>query len=50
LSTDEKIEYLASLCDRISTRSATIDVPDWHREVIAERLRDLDSAPNSSDQ
>jgi hypothetical protein len=28
---------------------ATIDVPDWHREMIAERLRDPDSDPNSGD-
>jgi putative addiction module component (TIGR02574 family) len=49
LSTDEKIDYLALLWDRITTRSATIDVPEWHREVIAERLHDLDSDPNSGD-
>jgi hypothetical protein len=30
-----------------TTTSATIDVPDWHREAIAERLRDLDLDPNS---
>jgi hypothetical protein len=50
LSTDEKIDYLASLWDRITTRSATIDVPNWHREVIAERLRHLDFDPKSGDQ
>jgi len=38
------------LWDRITTRSAAIDIPDRHREVIAERLRDLDSDPNSGDQ
>ena len=50
LSTDEKIDYLALLWDRITTPPATIDVPEWHREVIAERLRDLDFDPNSGDQ
>jgi putative addiction module component (TIGR02574 family) len=50
LSTDEKIDYLASLWDRITTRPATIDVPECHREVIVERLRDLDLDPNSGDQ
>jgi hypothetical protein len=43
LSSDEKIDYLALLWDRIKTPTATIDVPEWHREVIAERLRDLES-------
>ena len=49
LSTDEKIDYLALLWNRITTPPTTIDVPEWHREVIAERLRDLDSDPNSGD-
>jgi putative addiction module component (TIGR02574 family) len=49
LSTDEKIDYLALLWDRFTTPAATIDVPEWHREVIAERLRDLDSDPNGGD-
>jgi hypothetical protein len=50
LSTDEKIDYLAVLWNRITTRPRTIDIPEWHREVIAERLRDLDSDANSGDQ
>jgi hypothetical protein len=49
LSTDKKIDYLAMLWDRI-TPPATIDVPEWHREVIAERLRDLDLDSNSDDE
>jgi Putative addiction module component len=49
LSTDEKIDYLALLWDRITTPSTTIDVPEWHREVIAERVRDLHSDPDSGD-
>jgi putative addiction module component (TIGR02574 family) len=47
LSTDEKIDYLALLWDRITTRPATIDIPEWQEEVLGERLRDLDSEPNS---
>ena len=50
LSTDEKIDYLASLWDRITAGPATIDVPEWHREIIAERLRELDADPDSGDQ
>jgi hypothetical protein len=38
----EKIDYLALLWDRLTTRPATIDVLEWHREVIAEGLRGLD--------
>jgi hypothetical protein len=50
LSTDEKIDYLAFRSERITTPPATIDVREWHREVIAERLRDFDSDPDSGDQ
>ena len=50
LSIDEKIDYLASLWDRITARPATIEVPEWHREVIAELLRELDTDPNRGDQ
>ena len=50
LSTDEKIHYLALLWDRISTRPATFDILQWHREVLAERVRDPDTDPNTGDQ
>jgi hypothetical protein len=39
LSTDEKIDYLALLWDRITTPTAAIDVPESHREVIAKPAR-----------
>ena len=29
-------------------RPATIDIPEWQREVLGERLRDLDSDPSHS--
>jgi Putative addiction module component len=40
LSVDERIDYLQSLWNRIAASPETIPVPDWHREVIDERLRD----------
>jgi putative addiction module component (TIGR02574 family) len=42
LSIDEKIDYLQSLWDRIAATPQTIPVPDWHREILAERLKDLE--------
>ena len=47
LSTDEKIDYLALLWDRITTPTATID--SGTEKAIAERVRDLDSDPDSGD-
>jgi putative addiction module component (TIGR02574 family) len=38
LSTDEKLEYVQSLWDRIAARPEEVPVPGWHREVLGERL------------
>ena len=46
---DEKIDYVQSLWDRIAATPETIPVPDWHREVLDERLKDLDADPRSGD-
>jgi hypothetical protein len=36
LSIDEKIDY--ELWDRIAARPEDVPVPDWHRQILAERL------------
>jgi putative addiction module component (TIGR02574 family) len=38
LSLDDKIDYVQSLWDRIAARPEDVPVPDWHREIINERL------------
>jgi hypothetical protein len=40
LSVDEKIDCLPALWDRIAATPETIPVPDWHREVLDERLKE----------
>ena len=49
LSVDEKIEYLQSLWDRIAATPDTLSVPDWHREFVDHRLKDLEASPESGD-
>jgi putative addiction module component (TIGR02574 family) len=49
LSVDEKIDYLQSLWDRIAATPETIPVPDWHREIIEERVKELDVNPDAGD-
>lgn len=49
LSVDEKIDYLQSLWDRIAASPGSIPVPDWHREIIDERLKDLEANPDAGD-
>ena len=38
LSIDDKIDYVESLWDRIAAHPENIPIPDWHREIINERL------------
>jgi putative addiction module component (TIGR02574 family) len=38
LPVEEKLDYVQSLWDRIAARPDEVPVPDWHREIIAERL------------
>jgi putative addiction module component (TIGR02574 family) len=38
LSVDEQIDYVQSLWDHIGARPEDVPVPDWHREILAERL------------
>jgi putative addiction module component (TIGR02574 family) len=38
LSPDEKLEYIQALWDHFSEHPEDVPVPDWHRQVVAERL------------
>jgi putative addiction module component (TIGR02574 family) len=38
LSGEEKLEYVQALWDRVSEHPEDVPVPDWHREVVAQRL------------
>jgi putative addiction module component (TIGR02574 family) len=38
LSAEEKLEYVQALWDRVSEHPEDVPVPDWHRDVVAQRL------------
>jgi putative addiction module component (TIGR02574 family) len=38
LSPDEKLQYIQALSDHFSEHPDEVPVPDWHRQVLAERL------------
>jgi putative addiction module component (TIGR02574 family) len=50
LSVDEKLDSLQSLWDRIAATPETIPVPDWYKEIIDERLKDLEANPNADER
>lgn len=46
LSVDEQIDFVQSLWDRIAATSEQVPVPEWHREIIRERLAAYHAAPS----
>lgn len=48
LSMDEQVEYVQSLWDRIAANEERVPVPEWHRELIRERLAELEADPDAS--
>jgi putative addiction module component (TIGR02574 family) len=49
LSIDEKIDYLQSLWDRTAASPEAVPVPEWHREILDQRLKDLEDNPEAGD-
>ena len=44
----DQIDYLQSLWDRVTATADEVPVPDWHRTIIAKRLADIRSDPDSA--
>ena len=47
LSVDEQIAYVESLWDRIAATPEQVRVPEWHREILDERLKDDEANPDA---
>jgi putative addiction module component (TIGR02574 family) len=39
LSVEEQIDYVQELWDRIAAKPEIVPVPEWHKELIDERLK-----------
>ena len=46
LSLEEQIVYVQSLWDHIAAQPEKVPVPDWHLQVLAERLANYEASPN----
>ena len=46
LSTDEKIEYVQALWDRISSDAEKVPLTEWQKQLLDERLADLEKNPD----
>ena len=47
LNVDEQVEYVQGLWDRIAANADRVPVPEWHRDILEERLRDLEADPDA---
>jgi putative addiction module component (TIGR02574 family) len=43
LSKDEQIEYIQELWNRVASDEDEIPIPEWHRQLLRERLATTDS-------
>lgn len=47
LSLEEQIDYVQSLWDHIAAQPEKVPVPDWHRQVLSERVANYEASPNA---
>ncbi len=47
LAVDDQIAYVQSLWDRIAFTPEQVPVPEWHREVLEERLKNYQANPDA---
>lgn len=45
LPVEEKVQYVEALWDRIAAAPEEVSVPDWHRQLLRERLAEYRSDP-----
>jgi putative addiction module component (TIGR02574 family) len=44
---DEQIEYEQSLWDRVAATPEQVPTPEWHREILDDRLKDDEANPDA---
>lgn len=47
LPIEEKLRYVEALWDRIAAAPEDVRVPDWHRQLVGERLAEYQTDPTA---
>jgi putative addiction module component (TIGR02574 family) len=47
LPIDDRVDYVQTLWDRIAAKPEDLPVPDWHLDVIRDRLAEYRRSPNT---
>jgi putative addiction module component (TIGR02574 family) len=48
LPVEEKVQYVEALWNRIAAAPEEVGVPEWHRQLLRERLVEYRSDPSAS--
>jgi putative addiction module component (TIGR02574 family) len=48
LSVEEQIDYVQELWDRIAAKPDKVPVPEWHKKLIDERLKEHLNSPSDT--
>lgn len=48
LTAEEQIDYVQSLWDHIAAHPEQVPVPDWHRQILSERLASYQASAGKS--
>ena len=48
-SVPKPIVYVQSLWDRMAATPEQVPVPEWHREILDDRLKDNDTNPDAGE-
>ena len=48
LDSAEKLSLISRLWDSLPDASVSLPLPDWHRQVLEQRLNDADASPDDS--
>ena len=48
LPIEDQIEYVQSLWEHIAASAEKVPIPDWHRRVLDERLREHEQNPKEA--
>jgi putative addiction module component (TIGR02574 family) len=47
LPVEDKVEYVEALWDRIAARPENVPVPEWHQQLVSDRLAEYRNEPKA---
>ena len=48
LDAAQKLELIGNLWDSLGDSTDSLPIPEWHRDILEERLADADASPDAA--